>query len=325
MTKKFISLSFLTLLLFWSLSQDGRAQSLQEVKLASSGLSAVGGPFWVAKEAGHFQKQGLDLEIVYIAGGTRVAMVLLGGQVHIGWTGSASAISAVGSGGDLVMIMSLMPTLPWHIVAAPAAGSVKDLKGKKIGIATFGDTTEFAVRFALSQAGLDPDKDVVLLQVGGPSIRLAALKSKVVAATVLGVPDSLEAEKLGYRIVADLQALGFKYDYGTIAVTRRLLREQADMIRRFMRGYVAGIQHYRRDKEFSLKVLSRYLKGADPASLQAAYEYYKKALPVYPYVTLEGTEPVLQSLKSKRPALVSVRLADIIDNSFVAAVEKELR
>ena len=178
-------------------------------------------------------------------------------------------------------------------MAVPEARSVKDLIGKKIGIATFGDTTDFAVRFALSKAGLDPDKDVALVQVGSPSTRLAALKSGAVPATVLGVPDSREAEKFGYRLISDLQGLGLKYDYGTIAVTRRLLRERGDIIRRFVRGYVAGIQHYKRDKEFSLKVMSRYLKGADPSSLQVAYEYYKKALPVYPYVTQEGTEPVL--------------------------------
>ncbi|MBI4489303.1 MAG: NrtA/SsuA/CpmA family ABC transporter substrate-binding protein [Deltaproteobacteria bacterium] len=321
--KKCLSTLLLPLLVFLFLTCDGDAQSLQEVKLASSGLSAVAGPFWVAKEGGHFQRQGLDLQIIYIAGGTRVAMVLLSGQVQIGWTGSGPAISAIGSGGDLVMIMSLMPTLPWHLVAAPEVRSVSDLRGRKIGIATFGDTTDFAVRFALSKAGLDSDKDVAFVQVGGPPTRLAALRSGAVAGTVLGVPESLEAEKLGYRLISDVQALGLKYDYGTIAVTRRLAKEQGDLLLRFARGYVSGIQHYKRDREFSLKVMSRYLKGADISSLQLAYEYYKKALPVHPYVTREGTEPVLQSLKPKRPALASVKLADIIDNSFVAAVEKE--
>ena len=323
MTKRFISLFLLTLLISWFSGQDSHAQPLQEVKLASSGLSAVAGPFWVAKEGGHFRKLGLDLQIIYIPGGTRVAMVLLAGQVQLGWTGSGSAISAIGSGGDLVMIMSLMPTLPWHIVAAPEVRSMKDLAGKKIGIASYGDTTDYAVRFALTKAGLDPEKDVALVQVGGPPTRLAALKGTAVPATVLGVPESLEAEKIGYRLLADLQALGFKYDYGTIAVTRRLVREQGDMLRGFVRGYVSGIHHFKRDKEFSVKVMSRYLKGADPSSLQAAYEYYKKVLPVYPYVTQEGTEPVLQSLKPKRPTLAAVKLADMIDNSFVAAVEKE--
>ncbi|MBM2804803.1 MAG: transporter substrate-binding protein [Deltaproteobacteria bacterium] len=252
---------------------------------------------WIAKEAGYFSAEGLDVELIRVGGSTRMVAAMLGGSAPIIQAGAIAALTANVAGGDVVIIGSTGTVSPFRLIARPEIKQPSDLRGKKAGITTFGSTSDQIVRIALKQFGLEPNKDVALLTFGAQPEVFAALQHGAVQAAPLSYPLYPKAMKSGMRELVNFADLGVEDINGTVITTRSFVAQQRDTALRFMRAFTRGMQRYRMDKEFSKKVLGKYGKITDDEIMEGTWQDYA---------------PTLQ--KSPRPSLKAIQF--MIENQF---------
>lgn len=312
-------------LLLFLLATRGQvaAQKLEKMRVGYNAITGSNSALWISKEAGLTAKNGLDVEFIYIESGSRITQAMLAGDLRLGNTGSGPSIQARAKGADTMIILSVMPTLPFQVIARAEIKKPEDLRGKKFAISTFGSTTDFGARYFLEKAGLKVGKDVVVLQGGGQSTRLAALKQGVVDATLLGAPTLLVAKQLGLNVLADLVDMGYHYDFGSIATTRSFIESNRDAVRRFVRAYVEGVHYFKTHVEESKKIMGRYLRENEPAVLEETYAYYAEKTAATPYPTREGIEPVInQILAASKAEKTKMTFEDVADQSFVRELDR---
>ncbi|HXK28910.1 MAG TPA: ABC transporter substrate-binding protein, partial [Candidatus Binatia bacterium] len=192
---------------------------------------------WIAREAGYFAAEGLDIELIRVGGSTRMVAALLGGSAPIIQAGAPAALAANAAGSDVVIIASTGTVSPFRLMARPEIKRPADLKGKKAGITTFGSTSDQVVRLALKQFNLEPNKEVALLTFGAQPEAFAALVNGVVQVAALSYPLYPKAAKLGMRELIRFGDLGVEDINGTVITTRSFLAQQRDTAMRFMRAF----------------------------------------------------------------------------------------
>ena len=299
------------------------AQKLEKMRVGYNAITGSNSALWISKEAGFTAKNGLDVDFIYIESGSRITQAMVAGDLRLGNTGSGPSLQAHARGADTVLILSVMPTLPFQVVARPDIKRPEDLRGKKLAISTFGSTTDFAARYFLEKTGLTAGKDVVVLQSGGQSTRLAALKQGAVDATLLGAPSLLVAKQFGFNIIADLVDMGYHYDFGSIATTRSFINSNRDAVRRFVRAYVEGVHYFKTHPDESKKIMARYLRENQPAVLEETYSYYADKTAATPYPTREGIEPVIAQIAAASKGEKSkLTFDDVADQSFVRELDQ---
>ncbi len=301
----------------------GLGQETAKVRLVHVAFSANQAVPWVAREAGYFQRQGLDVEIIRIGGSSTVVQGMVAGEIDLAHVAAAAVVEAAVAGADLAILAATMRLPLFRLMATPALKSPSDLKGKKVGVTRFGSSSDFLVRWALTNRwGLTPDRDVPLLQVGGMPELLAAVKAGALDAAVLSTPDDLRAEELGWKEIADFSAIGLDYMTGTLAASRKYVRTHEDVIRRFMRAFIQAIHRMRTDREFTLKSLEKFTRMTDGEVLEAMYRNeVLKGIEKVPLPSLSGIQTVLDELAPQRPAVKGKKPEDFIDARFVKELQ----
>ncbi|HMA81166.1 MAG TPA: ABC transporter substrate-binding protein, partial [Candidatus Binatia bacterium] len=236
---------------------EGQAQE----RLAASypGIAGYNIPFWVALDAGEFKKAGLEVDPVMISGGSKSMQALLSGGLDVAQVSGGVSVQANLSGAEVTIIATAANSMSAGVIAAKDIKSFQDLKGKKIGIASFGGNNDIGLRFAFKKNGINPDKDVTFLQLGGERNRLTALERGAVAATIMSPPGLFVAESQGYSRLGDLNAMGMRYPELSIVVRKRDLKERRDLIRRYLRAYLNSVRLMKSNREVTLRVIEKYI------------------------------------------------------------------
>jgi len=295
------------------------AAKLYVVYASIGGTQAVG---WIAREAGLFVKHGLDVELLFTGGG-RAVTSLLGGDTPIVTVGGPSAITARLGGSDVIIIAHIFDTILYSLMVVPEIRTLADLKGKKLGASRFGSATDFALRYVLKQKGFDPSKDMVIFQIGGQAETLAALRAGSIQGGVIASPATAEAKRLGMKELVNMATLGVEYPQTTIATTDRFLRENRDTALRFTRAYVEGIHRFLSDREFSLRVITKYTKIQSRPILEATYDDYAPYVKKTPAPTAGSIKTVLEQLSPTDARARAARPQDFIDGSVIAELDRE--
>jgi len=278
---------------------------------------------WETKEARLFDKQGLDVELIYIAGSSMVVQSMLAKEIPISEIAIPAVVQANLAGADMVMLAGPNHKPGQKIMVKPEIKAVEALKGKKIGISRFGTSDDFLLRYALNQWNLRADRDVVLIQLGGSPEILAGLSSGTVDAGLLSSPLHLRAVKLGFSLLADLSNSGIDYQGAGVVTTRSFVRENSDVVRRYVRAYVEGLHRLKTDKSFSLKVLAKYTRVAEPEALEETYQHYAiKVMPRVPYPTTKGIQTVLDEIGTRNAKTKALTPSSLIDVSFLTELEQ---
>jgi ABC-type nitrate/sulfonate/bicarbonate transport system substrate-binding protein len=293
----------------------------ERVRVAYSSISGAMGPLWTANDLGLFNRNGLDVQLLYIGGGSVVTQALLGGDVQFVRLGASAVMQASLRGMDLKMIANTINRLVFSLMSKPEIKSPADLKGKKIGLTRLGGSTDFALDLALKKWNLRRGADVAVLQTGGMPQLLGALTAGSVDAGVISPPTNLTAAKMGMKELVDFGDLPITYPNSPLATTQAYLDKNREVALRFVRAYAEGIHRVKTDRETTLKVYSKYTKVQDPEILAELYRIYGvKHLESIPAVKLEAVDEVLRSeIKSG----AAVKAADFVDNSLVAELERE--
>jgi NitT/TauT family transport system substrate-binding protein len=284
---------------------------------------------WIAKEAGYFTAEGLDIELIRVGGSTRMVAAMLGGSAPIIQAGAPAALAANVAGSDVVIIGSTGNVSPFRLMARPEIKQPADLKGKKAGITTFGSTSDQVVRLALKQFNLEPNKEVALLTFGAQPEAFAALVNGVVQVAALSYPLYPKAAKLGMRELIRFGDLGVEDINGTVITTRSFIAQQRDVVLRFLRAFTRGMHRYRTDKEFSKRVLGKYGKIADDEILEGTWQDYAPTLQKSPRPSLRAIQFLIENqFQGKKPLpkpeqFVDTSLADQLEKSgFIDSVYK---
>ncbi|HKA32554.1 MAG TPA: ABC transporter substrate-binding protein [Candidatus Binatia bacterium] len=313
MQKKFLAFLFVAFLLI-----TVPAPAQERVVLGYSGVGSGEEVHHLAKQLGLFKKYGLDVEIVYIPGGSTVVQGMVSGEIQFGRGSPSEVVSANLAGFHLKMIAALINKFVYTFVTPPSITKPADLKGKNVAISRFGSGSDFITRMALKSWGLDPAKDVTILQVGNSPDRLAAIAGGKVHGSILSLSQTPRAKKLGLRVLADLSQIDADYPQGVTYVTTTFIDKRPDVIRSFMKAYVEAIAMFKTNRPAAYGVIEKNTGLKDKAEIE---EYHavltKNFLLSYPLPTVAGMKTVLDDLGSKNPKVRELKPEDLIDTRFL--------
>jgi NitT/TauT family transport system substrate-binding protein len=287
------------------------------------GYSALGGayvPLWVAQDEGYFKRQGLETQTVYIAGGAIVAQALLAGDLHFALAGYSAPIRASLNGADLKLIANTVNAMDFHLVARPEISSVKELKGKKIGVTRLGGNTDLALDIVLGKWGLQRGRDVAVLQTGGMPQMLSALQAGGIDAGVINTPMGLIAFRSGFRQLIDFGDMDISYPFGALIARAAYVGSHKDLTLRFLRAYVEAMHRVRNDREIAVKVMQKYTGLRDREILAEIHRIYMRRYLEKIYVNVEGVKNLLRSEFHEADG---AKAEHLVDNNFVAELERE--
>jgi NitT/TauT family transport system substrate-binding protein len=319
----------LALLAIAGLGQNARAQkSPSTVRLGIAGISGTNAHPYVDKQLGLFQKYNVDVEMIAFQGGSQLIQAMLAGDLPLALSEGVTVLASNIKGGNLFFIGGIVNTFPFTILSKAEIRSPADLRGKKIAISRFGSSSDVAVRSAVERYDLKPDKDVIILQVGGQAERFAALRAGVVDAAIVSPPFNLVGRRLGYNDLIDMSESGVAYAHQQIVARKDFLDRQPDLVSRFLRATIEGLGYWKdpSKKEAVTQNVAKFLKmdpQKDKDQLDETFRYYGKVFPTKPYPTLEGLELSAAILKKARPDAKDLQAKDFVVNRFVGELEKE--
>ena len=287
------------------------AQPVAKIRVANIGGSSD--HIQVAIDSGIYKKHGFAVENIQIGSSATVVQSLIAGEVSFAHVGAVPVVAAVAAGIDLKIIAVFMNRFNYVMVTLPELQKPADLKGKTLAISRFGSGDEFASREALRRWGLDPDKDVRMLQVGLTVARMAALQGKHVQASLLSPPQIVEVQRMGLNVLADLTDLDVEYAHYTLATRGALITENRPLVERFMRAYVEGIKFHRSHPEAVIPYLRKFSRQSD-TELKVTYENLRKRIREEPVPTVAGLQTIIRSLSSGKEKELDARR--VIDTSF---------
>ena len=312
------------LLILTSLIAPASAQ-LTRLHVGYSAISADQLPAWVAKETGIFQKNGLDVDLIFFTGGTTSILALVSGDVPITQVSGPGLINSVMAGSDAVFIAAGMTSLNYVLMGKPGLKTAEQLKGGTVAISRFGSATDSIARFALKKIGLTPGKDVTIVQVGSGPARLDAALTGKVSAAVINPPSSFLAERRGLAVVADVAQMGLVFQHTGAATTKRFIREHQDVVRRYVKSHVEAVHRIWTDKEATVKALGKYMGGGvehDILEKSRDNILTEALLPKKQYPTLEGLKTVLEDVGERDPRAKTAKPEQFVDFSFIMELDQ---
>ncbi|HEY6200539.1 MAG TPA: ABC transporter substrate-binding protein [Candidatus Binatia bacterium] len=299
------------------------ARAAERIRIGYSSISGSYIGLWVGHDAGLFAKEGLEDQMILIPSGSQLAQVTVAGEVEIGALNGSSAMAAALQGADIKIIGNTTNKMIFSIYARPEIKTVEGLKGKKIGISRFGSSTDISARYALKKHGLDPNKDVAIVQMGAMSSIMGGLQGGAIEAGLVSPPTLFAVEKMGFKELLSITDMDLPFPNPSLVVQGGIIRNRPDTIDRFMRAYARGIARARGDREFTYKSLAKYTKIEDPAVLAKAYDLYVgKVLEKAPYINMPGMKNALDDLAGTMPAAKNAKPEQFIDFHFLDTLEK---
>ena len=308
------------------LCTEGRAQ-MTEVSMGVAFVNARVAPLWVAEKEGFFRKNGIDIKILNIPGGTQGAQAMLSGGIDIAYTDPTSAISAIAAGAQLVEVMAITTIMPYYLVGAQDVKSVVDLKGKRVGSSGLGlSASRLALMVALGSMGLEPKRDkITLVAAGAEPERIAGLAAGALAGTVVGPEFRGKIEQLSLNILADLRTLKIPWEQDALVTSRKYLETKQDTVERVMKTLLQANAYVLNpaNRAAVVELLRTRLGLKTTQEAEGAYDdltrYYVLKKP-HPY--REGLQTIIAEVGKEIPKAASLKFEDVADPSIIQKLDK---
>jgi ABC-type nitrate/sulfonate/bicarbonate transport system substrate-binding protein len=309
------------LALFISPHRADAAEGLQKLRVAYAAITAAFSLPWIAKEGGIFQRHGLDVELVYIAAGSRAVQTLVGGSIDIAAIGGPAGVDAKLAGADTIYIAIPVTRVLVFTVVAPQIQRIEEMRGKSIGVTRVGTVTDFFTRLYLRQNNLVPDKDVMIRQAGGLPEIVAALKAGQVEGGTFGFPAVLHARAAGFRVLVDYNTAGYRYPLSTVIVSQKLLRTREPAIRQFLESQIEAIHRFKTDANFARNVIGKYTQTTDRAMLDETQKVYAAAFDRVPYPDIEAMKLGITQVAETNPRARGADPQEFVDARLLREIE----
>jgi NitT/TauT family transport system substrate-binding protein len=313
----------LCLVVLFSAASNSFAQELplKKINWGQTALSAAMWIPWIAKEAKIYEKNGLDVEIIVLRGSGQTPQALLAGSLFAAPVAFPQLMLADLKGADLVNIAHTVAAVNSKLLVKPEIRRPEDLRGKKVATSSIGSLGDFLFRYILRKHGLDPNREIAWISIGTNSERLQALLSGAIDGADVTYPADVQAERKGYRVLFDARK-EVVYPTTSIVTRRKTILEDRDTVRRLVRSHVEGIAFFKQNKEFSLKVLTKYVKTTDPEYLEGSYAMFKQDFRSVPSPITTGLEATYEYVAQTRPDIRAHKPEEFVDPSFIDELEK---
>jgi NitT/TauT family transport system substrate-binding protein len=307
--------------LFLSVLIVAPIRGAEKIRLSVAGsYNMIFLPSGAALHKGYFKDEGLDAEIVVMGAAPSIAALSNGDIDYSLLTGTV--IRAAVRGLPVRLVAGLMTSSPHVVLARSEFKSVKDLSGKKVGLAGFGDATHVLARLILFRNGIDPDKDVQFVPLGTDSGRFAGLQQKLADAVITSPPWDFEGKKLGYNILA--RAYDYvNYPLSGVGVNVKSIQQNRDRIKRTVKALVKASRFIRENREEAVKILMAWGK-AKPEHAYAAYDATVKIISPDGGIPDDGLKLLIDQARADTKVTRDVPLGEIADFSILREGQKEL-
>jgi len=298
------------------------AWAQEKIRLAHSALESSNSVWYLAQDRGFYKKHGLDVDLLFIPSTTTSVSSLVAGDVHVANASGGGVANAVVAGADIVLVACYLNSLPYELVVNESVKAAEDLKGKSIGISRIGSASDVA-RALIRGLGMEPDKQIPIMQVGGPAERAAAFRT----GRIVGFPSPpgiIHLTKgMPFKIListADFQKR-FDFPYICATTTKSYLARQRETVKKVVMAHIEATHFFKTFKEESKKIVSKYSRITNEAYLEDAYTASAKLYDRVPLVTRSGTETQIKEATSRKPG-AQLRIEDMVDDSVVRELEK---
>ncbi|MBI2535220.1 MAG: ABC transporter substrate-binding protein [Deltaproteobacteria bacterium] len=311
--------AMISALCFFSTLQ-AQDKKLDRLRVGGGSASATQMSLWFAKEGNYYEKHGFNVEVISIPGSSLAIQAMLSGELPIIQAGGAGPIQAALSGTDTVIIATIAKKFNWLIFAQPNIARMEELKGKVFGTTRFGTQSDLASRIALRRFGIDPERDITMVQTGGPAETVGAMVAGKVHAAAITPPATLQAKKVKLRELYDLSKLDIEYHVNGVVTTRKFIKSNEDVVRRFLMAYIEGAVRGLKDKAFAMKTMGKYFRTDDRELLDETYELIIRGFNVPPYPA--GIASLLQDLEKQNPKAKGAKPEEFTDNRLVRELDQ---
>jgi NitT/TauT family transport system substrate-binding protein len=282
--------------------------------------------FFIAKKENLYAKHGLDVNIIPTSTANAVQAILSGSmQLSTGSGAAAFATATVEGAPPFVLVSSWINVFPYTVMVHKDIKRPEDLKGKtgQVG-APFGTIPDTALRFALAKLGLDPDKDVKLVQLPRPDTAniVAQMERGDVQFGPLPPPFDRIAQKRGFHSLISLPELGIPWQNNGEWLQKAYLQKNRDTVLRFVKATADALKFYYEQKDKTIAYLMEFL-GSNREDTEYAYEAFKKWGDRTPRPKVEGIQTTFEAIKVKTPKAVGADPAPFIDTSLIDQLIKE--
>jgi NitT/TauT family transport system substrate-binding protein len=299
------------------------AQELQKVNVGYSGTGISQYTLEIARRQGIFRKNGLDPVIVYVGSGSLLGQALIGGSFDIAFSQGSESVQAKLRGADMRIVAAVANHFNHVFLSHPSIASLKQLKGKRVAVSRFGSGSHFMTELLIKEAGLDPKKDVSVLQIGNSSSRMAAIMAQSVDGTIMAADFVPLAKKQGFNILADLADTNLEYPFLTFHMMEPVIERNLKMVKAFIKSISEGIRVLKTDRNAAKAAIQAALKTNDAETLDYAATRSAKVLEVRPFPTVAGIQTVLEELSEKEPKARTSKFEDFVDLRALRELEKE--
>ena len=277
------------------------AAEVERLNVVYSVIAGASVAVWAPKEAGIYKKYGLDVNMIYVAGSQAIS-TLISGDAQIAQGSGAAAILSRLAGSEVKIIGATINVIPMSLVTTPDIASPRDLKGKTFGVTRFGSLTDLGLQKAFSEWGLDPTKDIKMIQTGGVPENLLFMQQGIIKGALISSPTLEKAKEMGYKELLNLADLKFRYPATALVATDSFIKNRSQTLERFLKATLEGIKYAKANPEFTIKLLGKYSRTSDAKLLNSAFRTYVLGyIRDIPMITSSEVEAALEEIAARNP------------------------
>ena len=297
-------------------------QTLEKMHLGYSGTGITNYVVEIGRRLGIYRKNGLDLEVVYVNSGSLLNQALIAGTFAVAFSQGSEAMLAKLRGADMRIVAVVANRFNHVYLTAPGITSLKQLKGKKVAVSRFGSGSHFQTNLVLKEGGLDPDKDVTVLQIGNSSARILAILGGTVDGTIMAADFVPRAKREGLNILVDLSDSKIEYPFLSLHMMGPYIERNPKMVKALIKSMSESIRALQTDQAAAKAAVRAALRTDDAETVDYAVMRSVRVLDRRPFPTPAGIQTVLDEL-SKEPAAKSSKFEDFVDLRALQELERE--
>ncbi len=299
------------------------AAEMERLNVVYSSIAGASITTWVPKEAGIYRKYGLDVNLIYVAGSQAITTLISGDAQVVQGSGAAAILSRL-AGSEVKIVGATINVIPMSLVTTPDIRGPEDLKGKTFGVSRFGSLTDLGLQKAVSEWGLDPTKDIKMIQTGGVPENLLFMQQGIIKGALISSPTLEKAKELGYRELLNLADIKFRYPATALVTTDSFIKNRPQTLDRFLKATVEGIKYAKSNPEFTIKILGKYARTSDTKLLTSAFRTYLMGyIRDIPTVTSSEVEAALEEIAARNPKAKGVDSRQFYDLAPLEQLARE--
>jgi len=311
-----------------SLAANGVAHAASaqtKIIVSFAGINPRQAPLWIAQEQGFFNKNGLDVDLIFIRTGPIQVAAVSSGSTQIAYAAGASVLGAVAGGADLRAIASFTNRLTYTVIARPDIKRPEDLRGKRFGVQAIGGAVWMGAVLGLEHLGLEQRRDnISILSIGDQTVLAQALEAGNIDVTVLDGVFSRRLKQKGFSVLAELSETNIPYCSNLVVGTRSYFQQHSEVPENILKALIESLAFIKAPANKSIVIVSlmKRLKINEPSVAEQGYRDLLEIIDMKPYVSLEGLRNVQRLTKIQNPVIGNIRAEDTIDNRPLKKLEE---